>query len=81
MSDLIIHHIKVSYDESDERVRSFIKHLQGDKGRDDLEKYYQEALEQKDGKLHVEDTAGNEFTFHCRSGHICSVRLRGMEKI
>ena len=78
MSDIIIHHINVSYDESDERVRSFTRHLKNDKAKDEMEQYYQEALAQKDGKLHISDKDGNEFTLICSAGHNCILTLRGM---
>ncbi|HEU0085939.1 MAG TPA: hypothetical protein VFQ59_03210 [Candidatus Paceibacterota bacterium] len=78
MSDIIIHHIKLTYDETDERVRDFVKHLKADKEKEDMEQYYLEAMMQKEGKLNIEDMHGNEFTFYCQQGHMCRVGLRGM---
>lgn len=78
MSDIIIHHIKISYDESDERVRKFVGYLKSKGAKSELEGYYKDALKQKDGKLHISDREGNEFTILCLSGHNCRLRLRGM---
>lgn len=78
MSDIIVKHIKITYEEGDERVRSFVKFLQSDRSDNVLTKYYQQAILEKDGILNVSDKAGNEFTFVCNNAHRCNLQLRGM---
>ena len=79
MSDAIIHHINVSYDESDARVVAFVKHLKYAEG--ELEGYYRNALAEKDGKTYATDREGNEFTLVASPGHNCLLYLRGTEKL
>ncbi len=79
MSDTIIHHIKLSYDESDPRVLYFVKHLRRTEGA--LLEYYEKCLKEKDGKIYISDEEGNEFTLICNPGHNCLLTLRGMENI
>ena len=78
MSDIIIHHLKIFYDESDERVIAFIKYLKRESAKEELDGYYREALSNKDGKLYVKDKVGNEFTLICSQGHNCVLKLRGI---
>ncbi len=79
MSDAIIHHINISYDESDPRVVNFIAHLK--RSNEELEEYYEQSLKEPGGRLYVSDKEGNEFTLVCNSGHNCMLTLRGMENI
>jgi glycosylphosphatidylinositol transamidase (GPIT) subunit GPI8 len=78
MSDLTIHNINISYDESDERVRNFIKYLRSESGKEETKASYQKAREDKDNKVYLSDKTGNEFTMICPSEHNCDLRLRGM---
>ena len=73
-----MHNMHVSYDESRERVRSFVSYLKDEKHKDEMKEYYEEARKHSDGKIHIEDKHGNEFTLICSSGHNCELRLRGM---
>jgi len=77
MSDLIIHNINISYDESHQRVRDFVKYLQGEERKEEMKAYYNEARRSKDGKIHLNDKIGNEFTLICGDNHNCTLRLRG----
>lgn len=79
MSDIIIHHFNISYDESDERVVNFVKHLKYAEG--ELEGYYDKTIADKSGKIFVSDKDGNEFALVCNPGHNCALTLRGMENI
>ena len=79
MSDIIIHNIRISYDESHERVRNFVKYLQNSERKEEIKAYYEEARHHsKDNKIHLNDKFGNEFTLECNGEHICYLRLRGM---
>jgi len=78
MSDLIIHNINVSYDESHERVRNFVKYLQSDSRKEEMKAYYDEAKHSSEGKIHLNDKDGNEFTLVYNGGYNCTLRLRGM---
>jgi|WetSurMetagenome_2_1015567.scaffolds.fasta_scaffold1432268_1 hypothetical protein len=79
MSDAIIHNIRISYDDSHDRVREFVKYLQDDKRREEVKAYYEEAYHHsKDNKIHLNDKFGNEFTLECPGEHICHLGLRGM---
>jgi hypothetical protein len=78
MSDIVIHNINVSYDESHERVRNFVEYLQGEDRKDEMKAYYEEARRSENGKLHLSDKMNNEFTLICQENHICFLRLRGM---
>ena len=78
MSDIIIHNIRISYDESHERVRNFVKYLQGENQTEELKAYYEETKRNQDNKIHLNDKFGNEFTLECNGEHICNLRLRGM---
>lgn len=78
MSDLTIHNINISYDESHQRVRDFIDYLKSDKRREEMKAYYEEARHSADDKIHINDKQGNEFTLVCGDEHNCALRLRGM---
>jgi hypothetical protein len=78
MSDIVIHNIRISYDESHERVRNFVKYLQREEGKEEMRAYYEEARHSKDNKIHLNDKFGNEFTLEKTGEHNCSLRLRGM---
>ena len=78
MSDLVIHNINVSYDESHDRVRDFVKYLKDDDRREEMKAYYDEAHHSHDGKIHLNDKHGNEFTLECDGEHHCNLHLRGM---
>ncbi len=73
-----MHNIRVSYDESHERVRDFVKYLQASERKEELKAYYEEAKRSSDRKIHLNDKFGNEFTLECTGEHICNLRLRGM---
>ena len=55
MSDIIIHNINVSYDESHERVRNFVKYLRGEERKEEMKAYYEEARRNKDNKIHLNE--------------------------
>ena len=78
MSDLTIHNINVSYDESHQRVRDFVTYLKSDKRKEEMKAYYDEARHSKDEKIYLNDKIGNEFTLVCDDNHNCILRLRGM---
>ena len=78
MSDTIIHNIRISYDETHERVRNFVKYLQADDRKEEMRSFYKEAHDSSDRKIHLNDKLGNEFTLECSGEHNCSLRLRGM---
>ena len=78
MSDTVVHNIKISYDESDERVRRFVGHLKSVGMKEEMRKYHDEALGSSDKKIHLTDDAGNEFTLSCPDMHICNLKTRGM---
>lgn len=77
MSDIVVHNVKVSYDESHQRVRDFVKYLQGEDKKEEMKAYYNEARHSKDNKIHLNDKMGNEFTMICDDNHNCDLRLRG----
>jgi len=78
MSDLIIHHVNISYDESDERVRNFIQYLNSDSRKDLMMFYYKEAMKESSHSLSLNDKDGNDFTLVCSDGFNCTLSLRGM---
>ena len=78
MSDIIIHNINISYDESHDRVREFVKYLQDEKRKDEMKAYYDEAKRDSKNKIHLSDKLGNEFTLECTGEHNCHLGLRGM---
>ena len=78
MSDIIVHNIRISYDESHERVRDFVKYLEGDEMKEEMKAYYDETQQSEDNKIHLSDKMGNEFTLICGDNHNCTLRLRGM---
>ena len=53
MSDIIMHNIRISYDESHERVRNFVKYLQGENQTEELRAYYEEKKRNQDNKIHL----------------------------
>lgn len=78
MSDTIIHNIKVSYDESHDRVKNFVEYLKNEKRREEMKAYYEEAKRSPHFKMHINDEHNNEFTLECEGDHRCDLRLRGM---
>jgi len=78
MSDTTIHNIHVSYDESHERVKNFVKYLKAEERKEEMRAYYEEANHSEDNKIHLNDKLGNEFTLECIDEHRCNLKLRGM---
>lgn len=78
MTDIVFHNTRVSYDESHERVRNFVAYLKNENRKEEMHAYYEETQRNHDGKIHISDKFGNEFTLICSSGHNCELRLRGM---
>lgn len=78
MSDLVIHNINISYDESHDRVREFVKYLMHPEHKDEVKAYYEEAKRDQNHKVHLADKSGNEFTLEYKGEHVCELRLRGM---
>lgn len=78
MTDITIHNIHISYDETHERVRNFINYLKDEKRKEEIKAYYEEAKHSKDNKIHLNDKLGNEFTMVRTGEHNCTLRLRGM---
>lgn len=77
MSDLVIHNVNVSYDESDERVRNFVQYLKSYDRTEEMRKYYGEVKSSVDKTINLSDQFGNEFTLEYLGGHNCSLKLRG----
>lgn len=78
MSDTVVHHINISFDESDERVRNFVKYLKADERKMEMEAYFNQAKQSPESKLYINDKKGNEFTLICTSGYNCNLGLRGI---
>ena len=78
MTDIVFHNMRVSYDESHERVRDFVLYLKDEKRKEEMKAYFNEAKRSPDGKLHLADKDGNDFTLVCTEGYNCTLRLRGM---
>ncbi|MEK7572596.1 MAG: hypothetical protein AAB493_01935 [Patescibacteria group bacterium] len=78
MSDTTIHNIHISYDESHERVKDFVKYLKAEERKEEMKAYYEEAIHSEDNKIHLNDKLGNEFTLECTNEHRCNLKLRGM---
>jgi len=78
MTDTTIHNIRVSYDESDERVRNFIHYLKNESRKEELLADYEKTQQAPENQIYLEDSLGNEFTFFCGKSHNCSLKLRGM---
>jgi hypothetical protein len=76
MSDTFIHNIRISYDESDERVRDFVGYLKDEKRKEEMKKYYGEA--RQNNKIYINDSFNNEFTLTYVGNYNCSLGLRGM---
>ena len=77
MSDLTVHNIHVSYDESDERVRNFVKYLKEEERKEEMKGYYREAIHSPDGRVYLSDKNGKDFTLICNVGYNCALGLRG----
>jgi hypothetical protein len=77
MTDTVIHSIRVSYDETDERVRNFVSYLKSEKRNNDMLAYYRSAKE-----IYPEEKfvvlSDNEFSISCDNNHRCVLKLRGM---
>ncbi len=78
MSDLVIHNINVSYDESDERIRNFVKYLKSDIRKEEMKDYFEKVKNTKDKKININDSFDNEFTLEYINGYNCFLKLRGM---
>ena len=79
MTDTVIHNTRVSYDEDDERVRAFVKHLKNIEMKEEFRNSYEKARHgSEDKRVYLSDSLGNEFTLECEGEHICNLRLRGM---
>ena len=70
--------MRISYDESHERVRNFVDYLKDEKRKEEIKAYYEETKHSKDNKIHLNDKFGNEFTLEKIGEHNCTLRLRGM---
>ena len=78
MSDLVVHNIRLSYDESDERVRNFIKYLKRDEMKEVMKDYYEKVKQNPSNQIYISDKETNEFTLACDHSHNCILGLRGM---
>jgi hypothetical protein len=78
MSDIVVHHINISYDEADERVRSFVKYLKSEDRKAEIEAYFSQAKQSPEGRLYINDKKDNEFTLVCANGYNCTLGLRGI---
>ena len=78
MSDLVIHNINISYDESDERVRDFVKYLKGVERKEEMKAYFEKTKNSENNKINIDDKFSNEFTLEYLGGHNCTLKLRGM---
>ncbi|HWA31962.1 MAG TPA: hypothetical protein VG694_00710 [Candidatus Paceibacterota bacterium] len=77
MTDTVIHHIRVSYDEDDPRVRSFVAYLKDDSHKDEMLGYYGSAKESHPSEKYVMKE-GNDFSLSISDNGVCHIRLRGM---
>ena len=78
MSDLVIHNINISYDESDERVRNFVKYLKRPEQKEETRAYYLQVKNSPEQRIYIVDHYGNEFSFVYQNEHNCLIGLRGM---
>ncbi|MFA6324766.1 MAG: hypothetical protein WCX46_00880 [Candidatus Paceibacterota bacterium] len=78
MSDIVVHHINISYNESDERVRNFVKYLKNEERKDEMSEYFNKVKNSPDGKIYLKDIDGNEFSLFYNGGYNCALNLRGM---
>jgi hypothetical protein len=78
MTDITIHNLRISYDETHSRVRKFVEYLKSEKRKEELKSYYEEAKKSSDNKIHLNDKENNEFTMICTGNYSCTLRLRGM---
>jgi hypothetical protein len=78
MSDTVVHHINISYDESDERVKNFVKYLKSEDRKTEMETYFNQAKQSPEGKLYLSDKKNNDFTLICTNGYNCTLGLRGI---
>ncbi|MEJ0001835.1 MAG: hypothetical protein WDN09_01450 [bacterium] len=76
MTEATIHHVRVTYDDSDPRVRDFVAYLKDEKRDAEMRGYYGSAREIFPGEKYIM-AAGNEFSFSCNERHICTLKLRG----
>lgn len=76
MTDTVIHSIRVSYDQTDERVRNLVTYLKNDNRKDEMLGYYNSAKEINPEEKYIV-LFGNEFSLVCDSSHKCVLKLRG----
>jgi hypothetical protein len=77
MTDKTIHNIRLSYDESDERVRNFVEYLKSEARKDVVKNYYESTMSRPEKLQYINDEFGNEFILTCTNGHNCALKLRG----
>lgn len=77
MTDTVVHHIRVAYDEDDDRVRAFVAHLKQEGKKAEMEGYYSSARAAQPGEKFVM-VGENEFSFSVSDKGVCHIKLRGM---
>jgi hypothetical protein len=77
MTDTVIHNIRVSYDEDDQRVQQFVKYLKADERKLEMLSYYGSAKESSPKEKYI-STEGNDFSLTISDNGVCHIRLRGM---
>lgn len=75
MTDVTIHSIRLSYDETDERVRSFVNFLKNRK--EEFISYHNLAKSIFPEEKYIV-RGGDEFSLVCDRNHKCILKLRGM---
>lgn len=76
MTDTVIHSIRVSYDQTDDRVRKLVSYLKGDDKKNEMMAYYNNAKEIHPDKKYI-TLFGDDFSLTCDSSHKCILKLRG----
>lgn len=77
MTDITIHSIRVSYEETDERVRKFVSYLKNEKRKNEMLGYYGSAKEIYPEEKYIV-AFGDEYSLVCDNNHKCVLKLRGM---
>lgn len=77
MTDVILHSIRISYDETNEYVREFVDYLKKFKSKKDILAYYHNSINMPKGEIYKINRAGQDFIFICSNNHSCILKLRG----
>jgi len=76
MTNKYVHGINIQYTEESDTVKSYLGHLENNLTHEELRAFIENAKNDSQRKIHLEDRHGNKVTLEYRSDDSCLIRKR-----